>query len=297
MRAGQFSRPRRYHRVWPAPLPRRPAKPATPLLSLRWTFRAKRACVVITDAEPDRLAPLTPPAPMGLRGVWVVAARCCASPPARCCADALERSFACPSANLRAPSRRGLRPRSVRRQPAAVSPRGERTRSRRGCWHCCADRAAPRSPPSRAPPAGNRTRCAPSWPPWCARGSGSGWSRRKGTASRVSDCCRQGFRRCHECAECVAMRGHSTNPAAIEAEIAHLRSLALDALRRHWRMIFGRTPPADLSKDLLGRTPRYARETCSSSRSAGATAGNGSDDGLPVFEDDRCGRRLVKRSR
>jgi hypothetical protein len=46
--------------------------------------------VVITDAEPDRLAPLTPPAPMGLRGVWVVAARCCASPPARCCADALE---------------------------------------------------------------------------------------------------------------------------------------------------------------------------------------------------------------
>jgi hypothetical protein len=87
------------------------AKPATPLLSLRWTFRAKRACVVITDAKPDRLAPLTPPAPMGLRGVWVVAARCCASPPARCCADALERSFACPSANLRAPSRRGLHPR------------------------------------------------------------------------------------------------------------------------------------------------------------------------------------------
>jgi hypothetical protein len=41
---------------------------------------------------------------MGLRGVWVVAARCCASPPARCCADALERSFACLSANLHAPS-------------------------------------------------------------------------------------------------------------------------------------------------------------------------------------------------
>jgi hypothetical protein len=34
------------------------AKPATPLRSLRWTFRAKRACVVITNAEPDRLAPL-----------------------------------------------------------------------------------------------------------------------------------------------------------------------------------------------------------------------------------------------
>src|SRR5207247_7221530 len=64
-------------------------------------------------------------------------------------------------------------------------------------------------------------------------------------------------RRCHACAECVAMRGQSTNPAAIEAEIAHLRSLALDALRRHWRVIFGRTPPADLSKDLLGRMIAY----------------------------------------
>src|SRR5262249_24489702 len=58
------------------------AKPATPLLSLRWTFREKRACVVIRDADPDRLAPLPPPAPIGLRGVWVVAARYCASPPA-----------------------------------------------------------------------------------------------------------------------------------------------------------------------------------------------------------------------
>src|SRR5262249_11850129 len=47
------------------------------------------------------------------------------------------------------------------------------------------------------------------------------------------------------------------DPAAIEVEIAHLRSLALDALRRHWRVIFGRTPPADLSKDLLGRMIAY----------------------------------------
>src|SRR5262249_57562219 len=68
---------------------------------------------------------------------------------------------------------------------------------------------------------------------------------------------RQGLRGCHEGAECVAMRGQSTNSAAIEAEIAHLRSLALDALRRHWRVIFGRTPPADLSKDLLGRMIAY----------------------------------------
>jgi Protein of unknown function (DUF2924) len=53
------------------------------------------------------------------------------------------------------------------------------------------------------------------------------------------------------------MRRHSTDPAAIEAEIAHLRSLALDALRRRWRLVFGRTPPAALSKDLLGRMIAY----------------------------------------
>jgi Protein of unknown function (DUF2924) len=48
------------------------------------------------------------------------------------------------------------------------------------------------------------------------------------------------------------MRQHWTDPAAIEAEIARIRSLPLDALRRRWRVMFGRTPP-DLSKDLLGR--------------------------------------------
>src|SRR5437660_10763098 len=49
------------------------------------------------------------------------------------------------------------------------------------------------------------------------------------------------------------MRRRSIDPAAIEAEIARIRSLSPDALRRHWRVIFGRTPPAALSKDLLGR--------------------------------------------
>ena len=53
------------------------------------------------------------------------------------------------------------------------------------------------------------------------------------------------------------MQRHATDPAMIEAEIAGLRSLALDALRRHWRLIFGRTPPAALSKDLLGRMIAY----------------------------------------
>jgi Protein of unknown function (DUF2924) len=49
------------------------------------------------------------------------------------------------------------------------------------------------------------------------------------------------------------MQQQRTEPAAIEAEIAHLRSLALDALRRRWRVVFGRKPPAALSKDLLRR--------------------------------------------
>jgi Protein of unknown function (DUF2924) len=49
------------------------------------------------------------------------------------------------------------------------------------------------------------------------------------------------------------MQQQRTEAAAIEAEIARLRALALDALRRRWRVVFGRTPPAPLSKDLLGR--------------------------------------------
>src|SRR5205823_4270165 len=67
--------------------------------------------------------------------------------------------------------------------------------------------------------------------------------------ARVSDCCWQECRRCRRCAECVAMRQRWTDPAAIEAEIARVRSLPLDALRRRWRVMFGRTPPAALSKE------------------------------------------------
>jgi len=44
-----------------------------------------------------------------------------------------------------------------------------------------------------------------------------------------------------------------TDAAAIAAEIASLRALSPDALRRHWRAEFGRKPPAGLSRDLLGR--------------------------------------------
>ena len=49
------------------------------------------------------------------------------------------------------------------------------------------------------------------------------------------------------------MRQQRTDLAAIEAELARIRSFALDALRRRWRMMFGQTPSAGLSKDLLGR--------------------------------------------
>jgi hypothetical protein len=49
------------------------------------------------------------------------------------------------------------------------------------------------------------------------------------------------------------VRQRWSDPATIEAEIAHIRSLGIDALRRRWRAVFGRTPPAVLSKDLLGR--------------------------------------------
>src|SRR5262245_7378031 len=232
------------------------AKPATPLLSLRWTFRAKRACVVITDAEPDRLAPLTPPAPMGLRGVWVVAVRCCAL--RRAVAPTLLRGVLHVQAQTCAHHQgavciqdplEGGRQRSAQGASefeagagAGTAVRTERRHHRhRHALHRLATAHGARLPGRRGAQEAR-----------AQAGVGE-----DGRRARVSDCCRQGFRRCHEGAECVAMRGHSTNPAAIEAEIAHLRSLALDALRRHWRVIFGRTPPADLSKDLLGRMVAY----------------------------------------
>jgi hypothetical protein len=49
------------------------------------------------------------------------------------------------------------------------------------------------------------------------------------------------------------MRHRLTDPAAIEAAIAGIPLLALDALRRRWRAVFGRIPPDVLNKDMLGR--------------------------------------------
>jgi hypothetical protein len=44
-----------------------------------------------------------------------------------------------------------------------------------------------------------------------------------------------------------------TDPAAIAAAIARIRLLSSEALRRRWQALFGRKPPAGLSKDLLAR--------------------------------------------
>jgi hypothetical protein len=49
------------------------------------------------------------------------------------------------------------------------------------------------------------------------------------------------------------MRRRWREPAAIAAEIDRIRLLRLDAMRRQWRLVFGRMPPAALSRDLLGR--------------------------------------------
>src|SRR5438105_1020919 len=51
----------------------------------------------------------------------------------------------------------------------------------------------------------------------------------------------------------VAMRRPVTDLAAVAAEIARIRSLPPDALRRRWQAVFGRKPPAGLSRDMLAR--------------------------------------------
>ena len=86
--------------------------------------------MVVTDAEPDRLAPLAPPAPLGLRGVWVVR-RAVAPTPWR-------GVLTCPRASVRGRSRRAPPPKSGPRPPLAralllITGR-ERIPSRRGCW-------------------------------------------------------------------------------------------------------------------------------------------------------------------
>ena len=45
----------------------------------------------------------------------------------------------------------------------------------------------------------------------------------------------------------------SSDPAAIGAEIDHVRSLGIVALRTRWRSMFDKLPPAGLTKDIIAR--------------------------------------------
>jgi hypothetical protein len=41
--------------------------------------------------------------------------------------------------------------------------------------------------------------------------------------------------------------------AAIEAEVGHIRSLGIEALRKRWRLMFGAAPPKGLTKHIIAR--------------------------------------------
>ena len=49
------------------------------------------------------------------------------------------------------------------------------------------------------------------------------------------------------------MDQRTVDAAAIEAEVDHVRSLGIDALRKRWRLMFGATPPKGLTKDIIAR--------------------------------------------
>lgn len=49
------------------------------------------------------------------------------------------------------------------------------------------------------------------------------------------------------------MTRRSGDPTTIDAEVGHVRSLGIDALRARWRTMFETMPPTGLSKDILAR--------------------------------------------
>jgi hypothetical protein len=53
------------------------------------------------------------------------------------------------------------------------------------------------------------------------------------------------------------MHQRTVDPAAIEAEVDHIRSLGIDALRARWRLMFGYATPPGLTKDIIGRMIAY----------------------------------------
>jgi hypothetical protein len=53
------------------------------------------------------------------------------------------------------------------------------------------------------------------------------------------------------------MQRRRLDRAAIEAEVDRIRSLGLEALRKHWRSTFGARPPAGLTKNIVARMICY----------------------------------------
>jgi hypothetical protein len=53
------------------------------------------------------------------------------------------------------------------------------------------------------------------------------------------------------------MAPEAVDRAAIEAEIEHIRSLGVEALRKRWCSMFGAAPPKALTKDLIARMITY----------------------------------------
>ncbi len=51
----------------------------------------------------------------------------------------------------------------------------------------------------------------------------------------------------------LAMVQQTVDAAAIEAEIGHIRSLGIEALRKRRRLLFGASPPKGLTKDIIAR--------------------------------------------
>ena len=53
------------------------------------------------------------------------------------------------------------------------------------------------------------------------------------------------------------MDQRTVDAATIEAEVDHVRSLGIDALRKRWRLMFGAIPPKGLTKNIISRMIAY----------------------------------------
>ena len=160
----------------------------------------------------------------------------------------------------RSPLARGIAP-VRRRLRLARSTTAGRARSKLGCSRCWADQKERRLPPSCVRPIGSPIRYAAFLPVWCARSSGSIFSRRSGDGDRVYRIV-QRWRRFPP----TWSRGLSAMPRvvinsaereALENKIARLRGLDLGSLRARWHTTFRRRAPPHLPRHLLFRILAY----------------------------------------